>query len=182
MTSTTKSRPRKKSARGKGAPRATQATSSRLKELWATPEFRKKMQHRDQARIAAAKADPTKFYRYGVPDGMRRAEAEHLWARANELADRFIEGLKEKGDIPDIEHPGTATEDGTIFIPETDEGKAEVALREAFVLAVGPSSPRVKTRAINTVLSFTMPRPARKTAQMLDQPEAFLDAIINDVD
>src|SRR5262249_47384323 len=77
----TKSTPRrrKKSPRTTGAPRATKATSARLKELWATPEFRKKMKQRDQARIAAAKLNPTRFYRLGVPDGMRRADAEPLW-------------------------------------------------------------------------------------------------------
>lgn len=174
--------PRKKSPRTKGSPRATQATSARLKELWATPEFRERMRERDQARIAAAKRHPAKFNRHGVPDGMRRAEAELLWDEANELADKFIEVLKAKGEIPDKQHPATATGDGTILVPETDEGKAEGALREAFVLAVGPSSPRVKTRAVNTVLTFTRARPARNAALMLDRPEAFLDAIINDAD
>src|SRR5258707_15773205 len=119
-----KQAPRKKSSRSKGAPRATQATSSRLKELWATPEFREKMNQRDQARIAAAKRNPIKFYRYGVPDGMRRAEAERLWARANELADRFIEVMKQNGEIPD-EHVEVVNRDGTIFVPATDNGKAE---------------------------------------------------------
>src|SRR5207302_10638397 len=52
--------PRKKSSRTKGAPRATQATSARLKELWATAEFREKMKQRDQARITAAKQNPAK--------------------------------------------------------------------------------------------------------------------------
>ncbi|WP_036030963.1 hypothetical protein [Bradyrhizobium yuanmingense] len=174
-------KPRKKSRRTKGASRATAATSARLKELWAKPEFREKMKQRDQARIAVAKRNPAKFYRCGVPDGMRRPDAERLWARANELADLFIQFLKEKGDIPDKRHAGTLTEDG-IFVPETDEGKAELALREAFVLAVGPSSPRVKARAINIVLTFTTPRPARKAALMLDRPEDLLDAIINDAD
>lgn len=175
-----KPRPRKKSPRTTGA-RATQATSERLKELWATPEFREKMKQRDQARIAAAKRNPIKFYRYGVPDGMRRAEAERLWAQANELADRFIEILKQNGDIPD-EHVEVVTRDGTIFVPATDDGKAEAALRETFVLAVGPSTPQVKARAINTVLTFTKAKPESKAALMLDRPEAFLDAITNSDD
>src|SRR5215472_1423298 len=70
-------KPRKKSPRTTGAPRATKKTSDRLKELWATPEFREKMKQRDQARIAAAKLNPTRFSRYRVPDGMRRSEAEY---------------------------------------------------------------------------------------------------------
>src|SRR5262245_43885549 len=100
MTTSNKSQPRKTSQRRKGAPRATQVASSRLKELWATPEFREKMKQRDQARIAAAKLNPARFSRYRVPDGMRRSEAEHLWARANELADKFIAALKQNGEIP----------------------------------------------------------------------------------
>lgn len=175
---TTKSRPRKKSARGKGAPRATKATSARLKELWATPEFREKMKRRDKARIAAAKADPAKFYRYGVPDGMRRAEAEHLWARANELADRFIEGLKAKGELPDLPRQVAKNSDGGIFVPPSDEGKAEGALREAFVLAVGPSTPRVKAQAINIVLTYTKAKPTGKEALLRDRPEDFLNTLI----
>jgi hypothetical protein len=182
MTTTIKSRPRKKSTRGKGAPRATQATSSRLKELWATPEFREKMKHRDQARIAAAKADPTKFYRYGVPDGMRRAEAEHLWVRANELADRFIEGLKEKGEIPDLPRQVANNRDAGILVPPTDQGKAEGALREAFVLAVGPSTPRVKAQAVNIVLTYTKTKPTAKDALLRDRPEDFLNTITGSED
>ncbi|MGT2503913.1 hypothetical protein ACVOMS_30100 [Bradyrhizobium guangxiense] len=181
-TATRKPIPRKKSLRTKGSPRATRATSERLKELWATPEFRERMKQRDQARIATAKRNRAKFYRYGVPDGMRRAEAERLWAQANELADRFIEVLKEQGRIPDKEHPATATEDDTIFVPDSDEGKAEVALREAFVLAVGPSNPQVKTRAISTVLAFTKSRPGRPATSMLDRPEDFLNMIANSTD
>ena len=88
---------RKTSSRRKGEPRATQATSDRLKELWATPEFREKMNQRDRARIAAATLNPAKFSRYGVPDSMRRAEAKLAWAKAGELADRFITVLKQNG-------------------------------------------------------------------------------------
>jgi hypothetical protein len=170
---------RKVSSRSQGAPRATQATSARLKELWATPEFREKMKRRDQARIAEAKDNPTKFSRHRVPDGMRRGEAERLWARANTLADRFIVAIKQAGEIPDEEHE-IGTKHGTIFVPVTDDGKAEAALREAFVLAVGPSTPQVKAQAINTILTFTKARPANKAALMLVKPEDFLDAIINE--
>ncbi|WP_370094606.1 hypothetical protein [Bradyrhizobium yuanmingense] len=140
------------------------------------------MKKRDQERIAAGKRNPAKFYRYGVPDGMRRVEAERLWSRANQLADSFIEVLKQQGQIADKQHTGTTTEDGTIFVPDTDEGKAEVALREAFVLAVGPSTSQVKTQAINIVLAFTRGRPARKAAHRLERPEDLLDMIVNNTD
>lgn len=179
MTTANKPRPRKKSPRGKGTPRATQVTSSRLKELWATPEFRKKMNQRDQARIAAAKLNPTKFSRYGVPDGMRRAEADHLWARAYELADSFIAALKQNGDIPDEEHATVPTQNSSIRVPVTDDGMAEAALREAFMLAVGPSTPQVKSQAVNTVLRFTKAKPESKAKLRLGKAEDFLREIMN---
>ena len=175
-------RPRKKSPRSTGAPRATKATSERLKDLWATPEFREKMKRRDQARIAAAKHDPSRFSRYGVPDGMRRADAEHLWARARELADTFIGALKQNGEIPDEEHASVPTQNGSIRVPVTYDGMAEAALREAFVLAVGPSTPQVKSMAINTVLRFTKAKPESKAKLRLGRAEDFLKEIMDSGD
>jgi hypothetical protein len=178
-------KPRKRSPRGKGI-RTNTVASTRLKELWATPEFREKMKRRDQKRIEAAKLNPAKFNRHGVPDGMRRAEAEPLWAQANLLADRFIQILKDKGELPNQVEVATNTINTTaaiapdaapIVIPETDEGKAEAALREAFVLAMGPSRPQVRIHAINTVLNYTAAKPESRTTLMLGQAEDFLTAI-----
>jgi hypothetical protein len=180
MPTINKPRPRKTSSRSKGEPRATQAISERLKELWATPEFREKMKQRDQARIAAAKRNPAKFARYGVPDGMRRPEAKLAWTRANELADRFIAVLKRNGELPDHQHEGDTTPHaGTgILIPLSEDGMAEAALREAFVLAVGPSAPAIKAAAINTVLTFTKARPATKTRLRKGAATDFLDLLV----
>jgi hypothetical protein len=172
-----RSRPRKKSPRTKGAPRATQATSERLTELWATPEFREKMKRRDQARIKTAKRNPTKFSRYGVPDGMRRAEATLAWAQANELADKFIAALKQNGEIPDESYTVIVKAGTDILIPTTDDGLAEVALREAFVLAVGPSTPQVKAQALNIVLTYTKAKPASRAKLQLGEVTDFLDQI-----
>jgi hypothetical protein len=173
-----KRRRRKTSSRRKGVTRDTQAISARLRELWATPEFREKMKQRDQARIAAAKHDPRKFSRYGVPDGMRRPEARLAWTRANELADRFIAVLKRNGELPDHRHVVTPHETSSdIVIPETDEGMAEAALREAFVLAVGPSTPVVKAAAINTVLAYTLAKPVSETRLRHGAAEDFLKGL-----
>jgi hypothetical protein len=182
MPTINKPRPRKTSTRSKGEPRATQATSDRLKELWATPEFRDKMKQRDQARIAAAKRNPAKFSRYGVPDGMRRPEAKLAWARARELADRFIAVLKRNGVLPDHQYEVDATPHaGTgILIPLSDDGMAEAALREAFVLAMGPSGPAVKAAAINTVLTYTRARPATQTRLRQGSATDFLDGLVAD--
>src|SRR5205085_12144923 len=108
-----------------------------------------------QARIKTAKRNPTKFSRYGVPDGMRRAEATLAWTQANELADRFIEALKQKGQISDESYMVIGNSGSNLLIPTTDDGLAEVALREDFVLAVGPSTPQVKTQAIHSLRTDT---------------------------
>ena len=83
------------------------------------------MKQRDQARIEAAKLNPTKFSRYGVPDGMRRAEATLAWAQANELADRFIAALKRIGEIPENNYAVVSRDGRTILAPATDAGLAE---------------------------------------------------------
>jgi hypothetical protein len=134
------------------------------------------MKQRDQARIAAAKHNPIRFSRYGIPDGMRRAEAERLWARANELADRFIAILKQTGGTPDKDHTAVATQ------VVTDEGMAEAALREAFVFAVGPSSPQVKSQAINLVLRYTKAKPECSAKLRLGAAEDYLKAITDSGD
>ena len=172
-----KPRPRKTSSRRKGEPRATQATSDRLRELWATPEFREKMKKRDQARIAAAKRNPAKFSRNGVPDGMRRPEAKLAWARASELADRFIAVLKRNGEIADHQHEATTHAGSGIIVPVTEAGMAEAALREAFVLAVGPSTPAIKMAALNIVLTYTLARPAIQTRLTKAPATDFLDGL-----
>jgi hypothetical protein len=171
--------PRKTSSRRKGEPRATQATSDRLRELWATPDFREKMMRRDQARIAAAKLNPAKFSRYGVPDGMRRPEAKLAWAKAGELADRLITVLKQNGELSDLQHEGNTTlHAGTeILIPQSDDGMAEAALREAFVLAVGPSGPAVKAAALNIVLTYIKAEPATQTRLRQGRATDFLDGL-----
>lgn len=164
--------PRKKSPRGKGK-RNISAASARLKELWQTPEFREKMRLRNEHTAALREANPAKFNRAGVPDGMRRAQAEPLWARARKLADRFIQLMKETDQLPTL--PMEA-----IAVPETDAAKAEVALREAFILAVGPSDQKIKIQAINTVLNFTKSKPESRSKLTLNKAEDFLDAIASD--
>jgi hypothetical protein len=139
------------------------------------------MKKHAEKNLAMRKADPARFDRTGIPNGMRRAQAAPLWERANELADRFIQIMKDKGELPN-ELVTVVTEDGLteiISVPQTDNGKAEAALREAFVLAVGPSTQNVKIQAINTVLNFTKSKPEAKTKLTVD-PLAFLDAVASD--
>jgi hypothetical protein len=68
-----------------------------MKLKWQDPEYRAKMKERDRIRLA--NFDPKKYSRAGVPDGMTRAMAEPLWERARELADQFIQTLKDTGQL-----------------------------------------------------------------------------------
>lgn len=128
------------------------------------------------------KLDPARFNRNGVPDGMRRAQAEPLWAKARALADKFIGIMKEQGELPSDEVV-EVTEDGVtqyVTVPGSDGGKAEAALKEAFVLAVGPSDQKIKIQAINTVLNFTKSKPEAKSKLTLNRAEDFLAEIARD--
>jgi hypothetical protein len=141
------------------------------------------MKKRDEARDADRKLNPNKYNRAGVPDGMRKRDAIPLWKRANELADRFIQIMKDVGELPD-EQVVLVNEDGEeklVSVPATDTGKAEAALREAFVLAVGPSTQQIKIQAINTVLNFTKSKPESKSKLTLNKAEDFLDAVAADL-
>jgi hypothetical protein len=143
------------------------------------------MKLRDEARIAAAKLNPENFWRRGVPDGMRKADADALWAEAHKLADRFIQIMKDQGELPDevfevvtVDSEGE-TQTISASVPVTDNGKAERALREVFVLAVGPSTQAVKLQAAKTVLDFTKSKPESKT-KLTVNPMSFLDELEND--
>jgi hypothetical protein len=148
------------------------------KAQWENPEYRAKM---SEALKASHKADPEKYSRLGVPKGHTRESVAPLWQRARELADRFIQIMKDKGELPQDEQVQVVTEDGvqTVSVPSTDNGKAEAALKEAFVLAVGPSDQKIKIQAINTVLNFTKSKPESKT-KLTVNPMSFLDEIADD--
>jgi hypothetical protein len=70
-----------------------------MKALWQDPEYRAKMAARDAKMRELHKTHPEKFSRYRVPDGMTREMAKPLWDRAYELADKFIQILKDTGQL-----------------------------------------------------------------------------------
>jgi hypothetical protein len=136
-----------------------------MKARWQDPEFRERMRKRDAAVVADRKVNPAKYSRSGIPTGYTRETIKPYWDRAHELADRFIQIMKDQGELPEV------------VVPDTDAGKAEAALREAFVLAVGPSDQKIKIQAINTVLNFTKSKPESKSKLTLNKAEDFLDAL-----
>jgi hypothetical protein len=118
------------------------------KQLWQIPEHREKMLTARARSAVDRRKDPKKYSRIGVPNGMRKAEAQKAWAAAGELADTIMRGFEALSIVPEE------------VIPDTDEALAKAALREACVLALGPGSHRTKLAAAVIVLRFTRVPPA----------------------
>lgn len=132
-----------------------------MKARWADPEYREKMTKVHAENAERRKTDPN-YTRAGVPDGMRKRTAKRLWAKAGQAADRFIQMLKDEGDLPQV--------------PSTEEGMAEAALKEAFKLAIVPGDQKIKLAAIRTVLDFTKSKPESKSKVTIDTAEDWLKA------
>lgn len=157
--------PRSHGTKRKTSPRGTTgrkntASSEMMKLRWQDPEYRARM----TAQLNANRGSRTR-----VPDGMRKAEAEKLWAKANELAGDFITMLHDEGDLP-------------LVVPGSDEAKGEAALKEAFVLAIGPGDNKIKTANIRTVLEWTRAKPESKSKITVNKAEDWLAAAQADMD
>lgn len=150
------------------------------------------MAARDAAHRERMRLNPQLYKRSNIPDGMTRAMVKPMWERAYALADRFIQIMKDTDQLPsdeevtvlslgDVIVSAEGVTVSTVSVPTTDAGKAEAALREAFVLAIGPSDQKIKIQAINTVLNFTKSKPESKSKLTLDKAEDFLDAVANDL-
>jgi hypothetical protein len=96
--------------------------------------------------------NPQKYSRLGVPNGMRKAEAMKAWDTARTLADTIMSGFEAQGIVP------------AVVIPDSDEEKAKMALREACVIALAPGNLRTKLTAAATVLRYTKAPPVQRRA------------------
>jgi hypothetical protein len=160
---------------------------------WQEPAFRAKMDERDNRRRELQKADPLRFSRLGVPNGLRKAEAQRMWAIAETQADKAIQALKAAGVLPSsVSCASTATaaetatetanssqQCATIAVPETEAGMAEAALREAFRLALGPTGSRAKAQALATILRYTRLKPMGVLQLAMGDAESVLDELAN---
>ena len=61
-----------------------------------------------------------------------------------------------------------------LVMPDTDEDRATAALREATIMALGPTDKQTKLAAIRTVLEYTKSKPTSKSEVKLSSSEAFL--------
>jgi hypothetical protein len=138
-----------------------------MKAMWASPEGKAKMAERDALVAEQRAADPTKFTRTGVPTGYTKATVAPLLAEAGLRADRFIQKMKDEEIIPADD----------VVVPGSDEAKAEAALREAYVMAIGPFDRQSKLAACRTVLEWTRAKPASKASISVNSSEDWLAAI-----
>jgi hypothetical protein len=148
----TKRPPRKRSPRPTKTGKRSLTRSDAHKRLWQDPAYRAK-QVKARGRTAAdRRKNPARYSRHGVPDGMRKADAVKAWDAARDDADAFIRTMENAGIV------------AVVVVPDSDEAKAKAkaCLREAAVLALGPTDMRTKTMAINTVLSYTKGKPPQK--------------------
>lgn len=158
--------------------------SAAFKALWANPEWREKTVA--AMRAAATRRDPTKNYRRGVPDGMRKEEADAHWAKARQKAQEFHKIMAEAGIVEDLDAELVAAFAAAGDAREkveglTEEQMASLALREAMVQVLSPlSHAQTRNQAIRTVLEWTKSKPASKTDVRVNNAEAWLASVVED--
>ena len=141
------------------------------------------MKERDAATKQLHKDDPWRMKSWGVPLGKGGKKAAiPLWRAAHNLADKYLDYMKRTDQAPSdmdvtvVERPNIIPHTEMV-IPESDEEKAVVMLREAFLLAVGPTAIPEKLKAINTVLAYTKTKPEAVSRLKVEKAEDFLDLI-----
>lgn len=140
------------------------------------------MKERDANLKKMRKEDPWAIKTWGVPHGVGKKAAIPLWRAAHGLADKYLDYMKKTDQAPSdmdvtvVERPNIIPHTEMV-IPESDEEKAVVMLREAFLLAVGPTAIPEKIKAINTVLAYTKTKPEAVSRLKVEKAEDFLDLI-----
>jgi hypothetical protein len=159
-----------------------------MKAKWQDPGYRAKMAERDSKREELRKADPERFTRTGIPNGMRKDEALRLWAVAEAQADKSIQTLKAAGLLPETvanasQSATTSTvvigAQSSVTVPDTGDGMAEAALREVFKIALGPTGTRAKLAALAIILKFTSLKPMEVIQLATGTAESVLDELAN---
>jgi hypothetical protein len=128
--------------------------SEMMKRNWQ--EQPEKMAAGREKALEAKRANPIETSRVGIPNGMKREEAEKAWEEAGKRANIAIRGFERMGIL--TEQP---IADGEI--PDDDDGIAKLAMREMCKIAFGPSTDvQMKLNAYNTILTFTRAKPAKR--------------------
>jgi hypothetical protein len=130
----------------------------------ADPEHRARQSIARKELIARRKAEgnPIRFGRLGIPDGMRRLEADLVWAVSAKLARLDMAELKQAGVL-----------DGA-------DAKAEEALQAALEVMRSPMKQADRLAAARLVLDFTKAKPASKTDLTINKAEEWLSSVVAD--
>ena len=109
--------PRPKFLKAAGAPRPSTAKHRKphgrpnqaiaMRKRWADPEYRAKQIEGRQRTALDRVRHPDKYSRAGIPNGMRKAEAQALWDEASTLADGAMKRLEEQGVVERVVVPDT---------------------------------------------------------------------------
>ena len=129
------------------------------------PGYREWLSER-QRQVQAYMVERSKS-RLGVPDGMRRKEADEKREQANAKAAKDIENLKRAGIVNQA--PSSS-----------DEEYAEEALTATLQVMHGPHCDRLKLKAARQIIEWTKPRPAKKAKVSIRPSEEWLAALDDD--
>lgn len=133
--------------------------AERMKALWADPERR--------AALLAKRAESQAKWRgigrrEGIPDRMRREEAEPLNEQARESAKQTMAELENAGVLVD------------------DSDAAKEALQSAIEVMRKPGSKQIQLSAAKLVLEYTKSKPVAKQHVTVNAAEEWLKAVAND--
>lgn len=133
-------------------------TAEAQRKLWADPEWRAQMTKKRQEQAKRRKAEGS-VGRYGVPDGMRKAQADQLNQAASESAKETMSELKQTGVLDGL------------------DPRSEQALETAVKIMRAPGDKKVKLAAARLVLDFTKSKPASKSDITVNKAEEWLAAV-----
>lgn len=137
--------------------------------------------------IDIVKTTPARVSRLSIPNGMTRAEADEAWAKAQAQAEEIFRRMVDQGIIADVNPEDfervtikrEGVEDVVILVPKTDDAKAAAAIKEACVIALGPTAQQTKLAALRTVLEWTKAKPTTKVE--VTKAEDLLAAAFKDI-
>jgi hypothetical protein len=134
-----------------------------MRKRWDDPAQRERMlENIHKARqIAYAKGGRT-----GVPNGMRKRDAEPMRAAASAEAKRIVKKMADKGMFDDVD--------------PKDRERAEAAMETAVTIMKTEGEERLKLAAAKVVLEYTKSKPVAKVAHSVNAAEAWLLSVSED--
>lgn len=151
---------RKRTPRPNKTGKKCSAASAALKALWADPVWREQHLKKQLKGYHEKRAlDPVRFHRAGVPDGMRREEAQRIEAEAKESARKTVEELEANGFFA------------------SDEAAAKEALEVNIAIMRGKHAIRERLAAASKVLEYTKSKPVAKSEVTVNKAEEWLAAV-----